>query len=1126
MQQSIEDARLKYSSPYGNIGAFLCEVEKFPFSLFSMRYLNFLFTLFLLSCTQEKKPFLKSADTLFSLKEDSGVDFNNKIIETSSFNYLFYESIYNGAGVGVADLDGDGLEDLFFAGNQVADRLYKNLGNLRFEDISKQSGISDDGGWSSGVSIADLNGDGLLDIYVCRFMLEDAALRQNLLYINQGEMKFKESAASFGLNDAGYSSQATFLDYDKDGRLDLFLVNQPPNNSAARQAIHPDSLYQFSDRLYHNDGDHFSDRTAQAGMIDKAYGHVAIASDLNADGLTDIYVTNDFDEPDFLYINQGDGTFKDEAKNMLQHMSNFSMGADIADIDNDGLLDIFTADMVAEDNKRLKTNMSGMNPKKFYALVEKGYHHQYMFNSLQINRGNGHFSEIAQLANVYATDWSWSALLADLDSDGNKDILVTNGLKKDVRDNDFNIARRKRVRELQEEATAAGKTGIDVNPLELMELSPSTPLSNYIYKNSGSYQFEKAMKEWGLDQKGMSHGAAYADLDNDGDLDLIMNNMDAPAFILENQREKYVDHHGLQVELKGAIPYGSVVSVKQGDKLQTQEYQTVRGFMSSSTGILNFGFGTDSSPVDVHVQWPDGKVQEFKQSRLDQRMIAHYSEAKVPGPKASEIQPLFSAVNLIDFKHTENLFDDFLTEILIPHRMSTQGPCIATADVNGDGLEDVFIGAAKGSNSSIFFQSADGFTAAPALPDSRRFEDTGASFFDMDGDGDQDLYVASGGNEDRRDFYVYQDRLYENDGKGNFKDVSTRLPHIKSSTSCVRPCDFDGDGDIDLFVGGRQVPGKYPFPAKSLLLKNEGGRFVDVINGLAIELEYIGMVTDALWSDRDGDGSIDLTVVGEWMPVTFFSWNMGQLSKTGELPNSLGWWNCIKELDVDGDGDMDMIAGNLGLNIKYKASPEAPFEIFSADFDKSGNNDIYMAYHQDGNCFPVRGRECSSQQLPFVKERFPNYDQFSKASVYEVLGADTAGALHYSAQQFASVFLINDGAGNYVMKDLPIQAQFSSVNSILFRDVDRDGIHEIILFGNQFDREVETTRGDASYGLLLKKNKAGEYVAMPQPSFGIYAGTNVRGAALIEWNKKSLIITVNSNDQVFCFAENQISESP
>jgi len=1092
----------------------------------AMRLFLFLFTVLLCSCSKEQKPFTKSAEVLFQAKEDSGIAFSNTITESSSFNYLFYESIYNGAGVATADLDNDGLEDIFFAGNQVSDRLYKNLGGLKFQDITLESGILADGAWSSGVAIADINGDGLKDIYVCRFMLEDSALRQNKLYINLGELKFKESAAEYGLNDAGYSSQATFLDYDKDGLLDVFIVNQPPNHSASRIDLELDNSYAYSDRLYHNDGGIFSEVTASAGLLDHAYGHMAIASDLNSDGWTDIYVTNDFDEPDFLYINRHDGTFKDMSHEMLQHMSNFSMGADVADINNDGLLDIFTADMVAEDNKRLKTNMSGMNPKKFQALIEKGYHNQYMFNALQLNQGNGHFSEVAQLAGVSATDWSWSALLADLDQDGNKDLLVTNGLKKDVRDNDFNIARRKRVKELQEEAKAEGRTGIDVNPLELLALSPSTPLSNYVYQNLGDLHFKKAMQEWGLDQKGMSHGAAYSDLDNDGDLDLVLNNMDAPASIMENKRESYLDHHWLQITLEGNMPFGTRVEVLQEERLQVMEYQVVRGYMSSSTGVMNFGLGTDGSPVDVRVTWADGNMQELKGIALDQRITLDHAHSFNSSPLLAKKKTLFSAADLIDFKHSENEFNDFLTEILIPHRMSRLGPCIVTADVNGDGTEDVYIGGAKGSSGALFLQQAEGNFLSHIFPDGRRFEDTGAAFFDADGDGDMDLYLASGGNEDRKDLFVYQDRFFLNDGQGNFKDASTKLPFIKTSTSCVRPYDFDGDGDMDLFVGGRQIPGKYPYPADSYLLQNEGGYFKDVTATLAPEFKQLGMVTDALWHDRDGDGKADLTLVGEWMPITFFSQNEGKLSKTGEVEHSRGWWNCIQAIDLDGDGDEDLALGNLGLNIKYKASPDAPFEIFSADFDQSGNNDIYMAYHQDGTCFPLRGRECSSQQLPFVKERFPSYDEFSKASVYEVLGADTAGALHYKAEQFASVFLINNGSGKYLMENMPIQAQFSAVNVILKADVDHDGVPELMLFGNRFDREVETTRSDASYGLLLKKNKQGKYSALKQSVFGIYAGYDVRGAALIPWNKKGLIITVNNDDTVRCFSENQINESP
>jgi hypothetical protein len=1086
-------------------------------------YSILLVTLIFFSCGKEREaPFLKSADTLFQFLDSAktGITFSNDLKENRSMNYLFYQSIYNGAGVGIADLDNDGLEDIFFAGNQVTDRLYRNEGEMHFSDISTKAGIIQDDGWSTGVTIVDLDGNGYKDIYVCRFLVEDPSKRKNLLYMNQGGMKFLEQASRYGLDDQGYSIQAAFLDYDQDGDLDMFLANQPPNHSSRRMALKDSLDYRFSNRLFNNDGLSFTEVTKSAGLLDMAYSFSAICSDINQDGWPDIYVTNDFDEPDALYINQQDGTFKDASHEQLRHMSNFSMGADIADMNNDGLFDIFTADMVAEDNKRLKTNMSGMNPKKFKQLVADGKHHQYMFNALQLNRGEDRFSEIGQMAGVYATDWSWTALFSDFDLDGNKDLLVTNGLKRDVRDNDFNIARRKRVKELEEEAKREGRSGISVNPIELLSMSPSTGIPNYLFQNKGDLSFENVAASWGLERALISQGTALSDLDNDGDMDLVMNNMDQLASIVENKREAYVDHHWLQVALERDIVEGSVVKITSASGIQVQEYLTVRGFMSSSASVLQFGLGKDSYIEEIAITWPDGKRQFHKDVDVDQRLTL--------SPKASDNKtfPEEKAMSRFaeipfDYIHTENEYNDFETEILLPHRMSTLGPCQCAGDMNADGNEDLYIGGARGQEGKVFFTSEKGVQSAMSIAGSALYEDTGCALFDSDGDGDLDLYVVSGGNEERDDLRSYQDRLYLNDGDGNFQESATLLPKTTVSGKSVRAIDFDSDGDLDLFVGGRQVPGKYPYPADSKLLINEGGRFIDLTESLAPELFSLGMVTDALWHDRDGDGDPDLTLVGEWMPITFFENDNGQLRKSGIIENSVGWWNCIASIDADKDGDEDLIVGNLGLNIKYKASPSEPFEIYSDDFDNNGSNDIYMAYYQDGKCFPVRGRQCSSQQMPFIKEKFPSYELFSEATVLDVLGEEANEAIHYAATEFASIVLRND-EGTYVKQSLPALAQVSVVNSVLAYDLDGDGADEVLLAGNLYDREVETTRSDASYGLVLRWDD--EYGAYSVWDVGLDFGGDVRGMHKIALNQKNLIVITRNNDQASVFAEIQVNE--
>lgn len=1071
------------------------------------------------------RPFEKTSETLFHLTDpkETGIQFSNYIKEDKTLNYMFYQSIYNGAGVAVADLDNDGLEDIYFAGNQSADKLYKNSGSLKFEDITQQSGIQEDKGWSSGVSIADIDGDGLKDIYVSRFLLEDSTLRVNRLYMNQGDMQFEERAEALGVDDNGYTIQSAFLDYDKDGDLDLYLVNQPPNHSSRRIAMKGKIDYGFTDKLFRNDGNSFSEVTEEAGITNYAYGLSAITSDINDDGWPDIYVTCDFDEPDLMYINQKNGTFKNMADEQLQHMSNFSMGADIADFNNDGLKDIFTADMVAEDNKRLKTNMSGMNPKKFYALVNSGYHHQYMFNALQLNRGDGHFSEIAQLSGVSATDWSWTALFSDLDLDGNKDLIVTNGLKRDVRDNDFNIARRKRVKELQEQAKKDGNKGISINPLELLSLSPSTPIMNYVYQNNADLTFSKRMEEWGMDQTLISHGTALADLDNDGDLDIIMNNMDEKASIYENRREAFVDHHWIQFELNSSTPEGSIVQIETKSGIQLQECIPVRGYMSTSTSILQFGLGQDEQVMKVEVTWPDGSRTILNDLKADQRVEVDKGESVKDDNSSVQISSLFSEIDALPFSHEENPFNDFKTEILLPHRMSTIGPCMCKGDIDGNGTDDIYIGGAKGQAGRLFLDNGKGGFEGRMITGPEKYEDTGCAIFDADGDGWNDLYIVSGGNEEREDFSFYQDRLYSNEGSGSLIYDPELLPNIAISGASIAVADFDNDGDMDIFRGGRQIPGKYPYPSDSKLLINDNGSFSDLSDGLAPSFKELGMVTDALWMDKDNDGDMDLIVVGEWMPITFFENTDSGLALEYSIENSTGWWNTIEAADIDMDGDMDLIAGNLGLNIKYKASPDEPFQIFSDDFDENGSNDIYMAYYQEGNCFPLRGRQCSSQQLPFVKEKFPSYTEFGEATVYDVLGEDTATALNYKATQFASVYLVNED-GKYRMEALPMEAQFSVINNIIYEDFNKDGTSDLFLLGNQHDREVETTRSDASYGVYLKGVKGGGFETGALSELGIYAGNDVRKVIWVARKEKNLVIIASNDDQVRVFAENQVSE--
>ncbi|MCB0639455.1 MAG: VCBS repeat-containing protein [Lewinella sp.] len=1049
----------------------------------------------------------------------SGIDFVNVIEDTYELNYLVNESIYQGAGVGVGDFNQDGLPDLVFCGNAVPEKLYINEGNLTFSDRSAGSGLDGGDTWTTGVAIGDVNNDGWPDIYLCSFVHDEPQRRRNLLFINNGDLTFSEQGRAYGVADLGYSVTANFLDYDKDGALNLYVANQPPTTNTLRRELNVRQDYQYTDRLYRNEGNgKFTDVTVAAGVRNYSYSLSATVADLNNDGWPDIYVACDYEEPDFFYLNNGDGTFSNIADRALRHMSNFSMGADIADINNDGWLDIYTADMVAADNYRLKANMSGMNPEKFWNLANNGYHFQYMYNALQLNRGNGLYSEIAQLAGVSNTDWSWAPLLADFDNDGWKDLFVTNGLLRDVRNNDF----RNNIKAHVQQQVEAGATAID--PLEILNLAPSVKLENPIYRNNGDLTFSQRNQAWGLTATTWSNGAAYADFDGDGDLDLVLNNINEKALLFENRATDMGSNHFLRVLLEGegsqARAHGARVVIEYQGQRQVQELSPSRGYMSQSEAALHFGLGATTLIDQLTVYWPNGQATALRQVDPDQTLVIKQSQADQQLARHQAEPTLFTPVDAPDFTHRENTFNDFEREVLLPHRMSRLGPCLATADVNGDGREDVFVGGAGGQAGALFLQSATGtFQMSPDGPgwmEDAGSEDTGALFFDADGDEDQDLYVVSGGNEWTAGASQYQDRLYLNDGTGQFTRATNSLPDMPSSGSCARAADMDQDGDLDLFVGGRQVPGRYGEFTRSYVLRNEGGRFTDVTAEAAPWLaEPNGMVTDAIWTDQDGDGDQDLIVVGEWMPIRLFLNDNGQLSpaEAPALEASSGWWNTISAADLDGDGDEDYIVGNLGLNIKYKASPEAPFRMYVNDFDHNGTHDVYLAYAgTDGSVYPVRGRECSSQQLPYIKEQFPTYDEFAKASVEEVLGEKIEGARYREVQQFASVILINEGPGQLRVQALPIEAQVAPIFGIAIRDWNGDQRPDILVAGNYYEREVETTRSDAGIGCLLISQPDGSYQPNPPAATGLQLYQDVRDLVLLRTANGQLTLLVANNN--------------
>ena len=1026
-------------------------------------------------------------------------------------------------------INNDGLPDIYFGGNQVPDRLYQNLGNLHFKDISKGIQPNRNHTWSTGITMVDINRDGWLDIYVCKNVNNNTDLSTNLLFINNGDLTFTEKAAAYGLDDKGYSVEATFFDYDKDGLIDVYLVNQPPSLGNRRgNKINLDHVsLLYSDKLYKNMGKgEFTDVSDYADTRNLAYGLSATTGDFNGDGWPDLYVANDFDLPDHLYINQQNGKFKNRINQAAKHISNFSMGTDLADYDNDGLLDIMVLDMVAEDHKRIKTNMGGMEPKDFWKIVNKGWHYQYMFNTLQRNNGNGTFSEVAHMAGVSNTDWSWGPLLADFNNDGWKDLFVTNGIKRNMRYSDLDKTYSKRLDSLELEAKRKGvKLNDLIDVIEFVEMAPTDKLPNYIYENMGDLTFQKRVESWGMEKESLSNGAAYADLDLDGDLDLVVNNIDEEAYLYRNNSMEQggANFLRLQVTSPEMVVYGTKVELYLDEKIwQFQELTNTRGYMSKSEDVVHFGLAHQALVEKVVVIWPDEKKLILENVPANQVVTVSSEDAS----SSSEIKDagslLFTkAVGLgLEYLHRENSFNDFEREVLLPHKMSNFGPGLAVGDVNGDGLEDFYIGGALGFSGALFIQRSDGRFEKDETAfqdDLKAFEDLGAVFLDVDNDGDLDLYVVSGGNEPEEGDDRLQDRLYMNSGKGGFRWQPERLPDLRTSGSCVVPQDFDQDGDLDLFVGGRVVPGKYPRPAKSYLLRNDAGTFKDVTAEIAPDLARPGLVTAAVWTDFNHDGTADLVVTGEWMPVKMLANQSGRftdVTKKAGLANATGWYFSLATADFDRDGDQDLIAGNLGLNYKYKASEEEPFEVYSDDLDDDGSLDIVLSYYEHGEPFPVRGRSCSSRQIPALKEKFPTFESFGEANLFDVYGDGLQQAFNYKAKNFATLYFENKGNGQFEQYPLPNEAQLSSVNSILARDFNDDGHVDLLIAGNLYASETETPRNDAGMGLYLEGDGKGNFKPVPLLQSGFFAPHDVKDMKMIKVGKgndqREVILVANN----------------
>ncbi len=1051
----------------------------------------------LASC--DSPPAAESAAPLFErlTPEASGVAFVNELPERPEFNILNYLYYYNGGGVAVGDVDNDGYQDLYFSSNLGSNKLYRNKGNYVFEDITDRAGVKGPEGWKTGVTMADVNGDSRVDIYVSAVSYLTMNGR-NVLYVNNGDATFSDRTKEFGLEHVGYSTQAAFFDYDLDGDLDMYLLNHSTHSERAigSPALRKVRHARAGDRLFRNDGKTFTDASERAGIYGgvEGFGLGVVASDLNVDGCPDVYVANDFQENDFLYINNCNGTFTESLAIAMGHTSRFSMGVDAADFNNDALPDVMVLDMLPEREEILKTSASSESFNLFDLRVRAGYHPQYARNTLQLNRGlgggrGGKFSDIGYLARVFATDWSWAPLFADLDNDGRKDLFITNGIYRRPNDLDYiNYVGNEAV-----QASLAG--GITEKNMALLQRMPQIALPNHAYRNNGDLTFTDMAEAWGLAHPGFSNGAAYVDLTNSGVLDLVVNHINAPAAIYRNRARETQRRGYLKVELRGTGPntagVGAKVLIKCAGEMQLLEQMPTRGFQSSVDPRLHFGLGSATSIDSVIVVWPGGHYQTLTNVRVDTTLVLSERDAsgKYAYAVAPPAPPLFEDVTQqleVNLKHTEDAFLDFNREPLMPHALATEGPALAVGDVNGDSLDDLFLGGAKWQPGRLLVQQRDG-TFRPAsertLGTDSLSEDVDAAFFDADGDGDQDLYVVSGGNEFWGEAEALQDRLYVNDGKGGFSRAHDALPVIFKNGSCVVPADYDGDGRIDLFIGSRSVAREYGRPPRSYLLRNEGGgRFRDVTRDVAPALADAGMVTSAAWLDYDGDAQLDLIVVGEWMPVRVFRQANGRFTDgtaAAGLASSEGWWNSISVADLNGDARPDLVLGNLGTNSYIRATPAEPARLYVDDFGRTGSLKQVLTFYKRGVSYPLGGRDDFVRLIPSLRSRYPNYADFAASRFEDIFpDAERAEASVLTARMFASSIAVNSGKGRFTLQPLPNEAQVAPVYASLARDFAGDRQIDLLLGGNFHGVTPMLGRYDASYGTLLRGLGGGSFSAV------------------------------------------------